>query len=65
MGKPRDMEQRKTLAHVDDMDRCHRIAVVRDLIYQKNFSVDSAGVKRILQKDSLVPTAVCTCFCHQ
>jgi hypothetical protein len=61
MGKPRDMAQRKTLARVDDVDRRHRVATARDLIYEKNYAVDSTAVKRLLEKDSLVPTAVCNC----
>jgi hypothetical protein len=60
MGKRRDMAQRDTLARVDDVDRRHRIATARNLIYEKNYAVDSAAVKRLLQKDSLVPSAVCT-----
>jgi hypothetical protein len=60
MGKRRDMSQRDTLARVDDVDRRHRIATARNLIYEKNYAVDSAAIKRLLQKDSLVPSAVCT-----
>jgi hypothetical protein len=54
------MAQRETLARVDDLDCRHRVAVARDLIYEKNYAVDSAAVKRLLKEDSLVPTAVCT-----
>jgi hypothetical protein len=60
MGKRRDMAQRDTLARVDDVDRRHRIATARNPIYGKNYAVDSTAVKRLLQKDSLVPSAVCT-----
>ena len=60
MGKRRDMKQRETLARVDDVDRRHRIATARNLIYEKNYAVDSAAVKRLLQKDCLVPSAVST-----
>ena len=60
MGKPRDMAQRKTLARIDDVDRRHRIASAHDLIYEKNYAVDSAAIKRLLQKDSLVPAVVWT-----
>lgn len=59
MGKPRDMAQRKTLARVDDEDRRHRIATARDNIYEKKYSVNSTvAVNALLQRDSLVPTAV-------
>jgi hypothetical protein len=61
MGKRRDMAQRDTLVRVDDVDRRHRIATAHNLIYEKNYGVDSAAVKRLLQKDSLVPSAVRTC----
>lgn len=54
------MAQRKTLARIDDVDRRHRVASARDLIYEKNYAVDSAAIKRLLEKDSLVPAAVCT-----
>lgn len=58
MGRPRDMAQRQTLARVDDVDRRHRIASAREIIYEKKFAVNSAAVNRLLQPDSLVPTAV-------
>lgn len=57
MGKQRDIRQRETLARLDDVDHRHRVAVARDLIYKKNYAVDSTAVKRLLGKDSLVPTA--------
>jgi len=61
MGKQRDIRQRETLARLDDVDHRHRVAVARDLIYKKNYAVDSTAVKRLLGKDSLVPTAVRIC----
>jgi len=61
MGKQRDIRQRETLARLDDVDHRHRVSVARDLIYEKNYAVDSAAVKRLLGKDSLVPTAVRIC----
>jgi len=66
MGKRQDMKQRKTLARVDDVDRRHRIETAHHLIYEKNYAVDSAAVKRLLGKDCLVPSAVCICSsgCH-
>lgn len=50
------MAQRKTLARVDDQDRRNRVMAARRAIYEKNHSVNSAAVNRLLQKDSLVPT---------
>jgi hypothetical protein len=58
MGMPADMSQRKTLARVDDVNRRNRIATARDIIYKKNYTVHSAPVERLLQNESLVPTAV-------
>jgi hypothetical protein len=52
------MKQRETLACVDDVDRRRRVAMARNLIYEKNYAVDSVAVKRLLQKDCLVLSAV-------
>jgi hypothetical protein len=61
MGKHRDIAQRVTLARTDDADRRYRVAIARDLIYEKNYAVDSTAVKRLLGKGSFVPTVVCIC----
>jgi hypothetical protein len=58
MGKCQDMKQCEIFAHIDDVDRCHCIAMACNFIYKKNYVVDSAAVKRLLQKDCLVPSAV-------
>jgi hypothetical protein len=58
MGMRQDMTQRKTLARVDSAERRNRVATAREHIYQKNYLVDGAPVERLLQNDSLVPTAV-------
>lgn len=58
MGMRRDMAQRETLARVDDQSRQTRVAAARQAIYEKNYSVNSTAVNKLLQKDSLVPTAV-------
>ena len=60
MGMRRDMMQRRTLARADNLDRRQRIAAARTSIYENNYAVDSAAVKNLLQRDSLVPTAVCS-----
>src|SRR6266404_2607965 len=52
------MTQRKTLARVDNLSRHNRAASAREVIYEKNYAVDSKAVENILQVDSLVPTAV-------
>jgi hypothetical protein len=58
MGKCQDMKQHEMLTCVDDVDCHHRIAMAHNLIYEKNNAVDNAAVKKLLQKDSLVPSAV-------
>ena len=60
-----DMKQRKTLARVDDETRRHKIDTAREIIYKKNYAVDSKAVQTILREQSLVPTSVSTvvgCF---
>lgn len=58
MGMARDMTQRRTFARIDDESRRHRVAAARRAIYEKNYAVNSKAVNRLLQEDSLVPTAV-------
>jgi hypothetical protein len=58
MGKCQDMKQHEMLACIDDVDCRRRIVIARNLIYEKNYVVDSAAVKRLLQKDCLVPSAI-------
>jgi hypothetical protein len=52
------MTQRKTLARVDDLSRRNRVASAREVIYEKNYAVDSKPMEDLLKVDSLVPTAV-------
>jgi hypothetical protein len=58
MGMHRDMMQRETLARVDDLSRRNRVASAREIIYEKQYAVDSKPVENILKVDSLVPTDV-------
>jgi hypothetical protein len=58
MGMKRDMQQRKTLARVDDEGRRHKVEIARDIIYEKNYAVDSDAVNALLKDQSLVPTFV-------
>lgn len=58
MGKRQDMTQRETLARVDDMSRRNRVDSAREIIYEKNYAVDSNAVENLLKVDSLIPTAV-------
>jgi hypothetical protein len=54
----RDMSQRVTLARVDDIRHQNTIAIARNLIYEKNYAVDSKAIERLLKEQSLVPTVV-------
>jgi hypothetical protein len=58
IGKCQDMKQREMLTHIDDMDRRCHIVMAHNLIYEKNYMVDSAAIKRLLQKDCPVPSAI-------
>ena len=62
MGMRRDMMQRVSLVRVDDLNRRSRIKAAREIIYLKNYKVDSKAVEDLLREDSLVPTAVCVCL---
>jgi hypothetical protein len=63
MGKPLDMKQRRTLARVDDDARKRKVDIVRELIYQKNYVVNSKAVEFFLKDQSLVPTIVSSYIC--
>jgi hypothetical protein len=54
----RDMTQRETMARTDDIHRRTSINTARQLIYEKNYRVNSAAVENLLRDKSLVPTAV-------
>jgi hypothetical protein len=58
MGMVQDMKQRGTLARVDDAARRAKVASAWDIIYKKNYAVDSAPVERVLKEQSLVPNSV-------
>jgi hypothetical protein len=60
MGMVRDMKERKTLARVDDEARRWNVKTARDIIYSKNYAVDTPAVEEILRPQSLVPTVVST-----
>jgi hypothetical protein len=56
MGKRQDMKERDTLARVDDEKWRRKIDIAREIIYIKNYAVDSEPVETILKAESLVPT---------
>jgi hypothetical protein len=59
MGMRLDMRQRTTLARIDNEDRRQKIDSARNIIYNKNYAVDTENVETLLQPQSLVPTSVC------
>jgi hypothetical protein len=58
MGMVQDLKQRETLARVDDDSRQHKVNSARNIIYNKNYAVDSDSVEKLLKEQSLVPTSV-------
>jgi hypothetical protein len=62
MGMVQDMRQRTLLARVDDESRRYKVDLARDLIYNKNYTVDSKAVEALLKQQSLVPNIVSKLF---
>jgi len=52
------MTQHMSLAWVDDTKRCSCIEAACETIYVNNNVINSKGVEKLLQEESLVPTAV-------
>jgi hypothetical protein len=52
------MKHRTALARVDDESRKHKIDIARDIIYKKNYAVNSKPVENFLKEQSLTPTSV-------
>jgi hypothetical protein len=57
-----DMQQRETLARIDDERRRNTVATARDIVYNKNYAVNSKTLQPLLTEQSLVPTSVCLMF---
>src|SRR5262245_57089367 len=53
-----DMKLRETLARVDDEARRRKVEIAREIIYEKNYVVNSKAVDALLKDQSLVPTDV-------
>jgi hypothetical protein len=54
----RDMQQRVALRRIDDGIRQNKVSSAREIIYEKNYAVDTEHVEMLLKAQSLVPTAV-------
>lgn len=58
----RDMSQRLTMAHIDNVEQQGKVFTARRLIYEKYSLVNSSAVEALLQDASWVPTSVCLTF---
>jgi hypothetical protein len=58
LGMKQDMQQRETLARIDNERRRSTVATARDIIYYKNYAVNSKVLKPLLTEQSLVPINV-------
>jgi hypothetical protein len=58
VGTKRDRRNRIKLLRVDDEHRRFKVSQARKHIYDNNHAIGSAGVERMLQPLSLVPTTV-------
>jgi len=58
LGMKRDMQQRVALRRIDDGIRQNKVSSAREIIYEKNYAVDTEHVEMLLKAQSLVPTAV-------
>ena len=65
LGMARDVSQRTTLMRIDNARRRNNVATARQLIYEKNYLVNSAAVEDLLKPESLVPTSVCSGLSHR
>jgi hypothetical protein len=58
LGMKQDTQQRESLARVDDEKRRYAVSTARDIIYNKNYAVNSKVLKPLLTEQSLTPTIV-------
>lgn len=58
MGTQQDMAQRRLLIRVDDDERRDKVLNARNLIYERNYAVNSTHVEALLKEQSLIPTVV-------
>ena len=58
IGMERDILQRQFLARTDTQERRDKIVAARQLIYEKNYVVNTPQVEALLKEESLVPTKV-------
>lgn len=61
IGMESDILQHQVLAHRDTQERQNKIAAARQLIYEKNYVVNTLQVEALLKEESLVLTKVQSC----
>ena len=58
MGAPNDMRRRQLLARTDDDNRQNKVLRARELIFERNYAVNTPQIKKLLRDQSLVPITV-------
>ena len=58
MGMPDDMKRRQLLARTDDDAWRNKVLCARQLIYERNYAVNTPQIEKLLRDESLVPTSV-------
>ncbi|KAF8222464.1 hypothetical protein L208DRAFT_1162152, partial [Tricholoma matsutake] len=59
IGMARDARRQQTLAWRDTAARRRHISDAQKFIQEGNYAVDSAPVKRLMDAESMIPSAVC------
>ena len=58
MGMPNDMRRRQLLVRTDDDSQQKKVLHAWELIYERNYVVNTSKIKELLRDQSLVPTTV-------
>ena len=58
MGAPNDMRRRQLLARTDDDNRQNKVLHARELIFERNYAVNTPQIEKLLRDQSLVPITV-------
>ena len=58
MGTPNDMRRRQQLVRTDDNSQQEKVLCAQELIYERNYAVNTLKIEELLRDQSLVPTTV-------
>lgn len=58
VGSEQDMSQQQVLAQVDGGNLQNKILDAHNLIYKRNYAVNSPCIQKLLKDESLIPTMV-------